>query len=200
MSCLDSTCFPLCVISSMTQIMAFYQDRSCVGPCLSVRCHLCCSQLCCCLSAVWFQVYQQSPTWSQKHIRQHMAVLGCEHPDIGHTFWTFFVTAEMLAGNRQTNVLQPTSTWRPPCLTDSERQQAQAAMVQGKLLLCMQREIFMYTVSHIHLHTSHDALLVWPGIARPCPSTIYEGCLPVPVILGCATQDDHICDLRKRKN
>ena len=75
------------------------------------------------------------------------------------------MTAEMLAGNCQTNVLQPTPTWRPHCVTDSERQQAQAAMVQGELCFFMQHVQTMYAASHVHLCISYEALLVWPGIA-----------------------------------
>ena len=77
----------------------------------------------------------------------------------------------MLAGNRQANVLQPTPVWRPHRVTNSERQQAQAAMVQGKLVFSMQYVETMYAALYVHLHTSHDALLFGPGIARPCLAT-----------------------------
>ena len=81
----------------------------------------------------------------------------CGQPHLSHTFWKCPVTAEMLAGNCQTDVLQPTPTRRPHCLTDTERQQAEAAMVQGQRSPLMQQ-----------LNTSHHNLSLQKSRSNHC--------------------------------
>lgn len=128
--------------------------HSCASSCLSHRyqmLHLLQSLLCatcCCKYA--FKCTRNGPAWARQHTRkgpsegnstpQNTLLSSPTSMGIRTLAISFgpFMTAKILAGNSQANVLQPTPTWRPHCLPDTERQQPQAAMVQGKLLLGVQ--------------------------------------------------------------